>query len=283
MRMSIVLFIVGALALIGGLALAGFGIPVSEFSFGNTLIMAGATTATGGLIVIALGAVVSQLHRLNEALAAPAMSAYQHEPFEPAAVGQPAEPHPFEPRGPSAPPEFPMPMPSPPPMLRNPDEPVEVAEEVSLSPQSTVAEPIDQGAGEEPREPPPWMRSRPAPEPVKEERPRSSFFDSMWPPENKMFGRTEEAPPAAEAAEPPPSLAGPEPEAESAEPEPAELPAPPAEEAPRPRAIAILKSGVVDGMSYTLYVDGSIEAELPQGTLRFASIHELRAHLEQNG
>jgi hypothetical protein len=59
--------------------------------------------------------------------------------------------------------------------------------------------------------------------------------------------------------------------------------APSAEEQPKPRAVAILKSGVVDGMSYTLYVDGSIEAELPQGTLRFASIHELRAHLEQNG
>ena len=48
-----------------------------------------------------------------------------------------------------------------------------------------------------------------------------------------------------------------------------------------PRAVAILKSGVVDGMGYTLYVDGSIEAELPQGTMRFASIDELRAHLEQ--
>ena len=39
---------------------------------------------------------------------------------------------------------------------------------------------------------------------------------------------------------------------------------------------------VVDGMGYTLYVDGSIEAELPQGTLRFASINELRSHLEKN-
>jgi len=35
-------------------------------------------------------------------------------------------------------------------------------------------------------------------------------------------------------------------------------------------------------MGYTLYIDGSIEAELPQGTVRFASIHELRAHLEKN-
>ncbi len=53
-------------------------------------------------------------------------------------------------------------------------------------------------------------------------------------------------------------------------------------EAEKPRAVAILKSGVVDGMGYTLYVDGSIEAELPQGTLRFASINELRSHLEKN-
>ena len=49
-----------------------------------------------------------------------------------------------------------------------------------------------------------------------------------------------------------------------------------------PRTAAVLKSGVVDGMAYTLYVDGSIEAELPQGTLRFASIDELRSHLEKN-
>jgi hypothetical protein len=48
-----------------------------------------------------------------------------------------------------------------------------------------------------------------------------------------------------------------------------------------PRPIAILKSGVIDGMAYTLYTDGSIEAELPQGTMRFASIDELRAHLEK--
>jgi len=48
------------------------------------------------------------------------------------------------------------------------------------------------------------------------------------------------------------------------------------------RTVAVLKSGVVDGMAYTLYVDGSIEAELPQGTVRFASIHELRNHLAKN-
>lgn len=52
------------------------------------------------------------------------------------------------------------------------------------------------------------------------------------------------------------------------------------EEAPEP--ITVLKSGIVDGMAYTLYSDGSIEAQLPQGMVRFGSISELRAHIEQD-
>jgi hypothetical protein len=43
--------------------------------------------------------------------------------------------------------------------------------------------------------------------------------------------------------------------------------------------VAILKSGVIDGMAYTVYTDGSIEAELPQGIIRFGSIEELRSYL----
>ena len=49
-----------------------------------------------------------------------------------------------------------------------------------------------------------------------------------------------------------------------------------------PTPISVLKSGVVDGMAYTLYSDGSIEAQLPQGTLRFGSIADLRSHIEQH-
>jgi hypothetical protein len=45
---------------------------------------------------------------------------------------------------------------------------------------------------------------------------------------------------------------------------------------------SVLKSGVVNGMPYTLYSDGSIEAQLPEGTLRFGSITELRNHIEQS-
>ena len=64
------------------------------------------------------------------------------------------------------------------------------------------------------------------------------------------------------------------------EPEQKSEPAPEVDEAPA--QVSVLKSGVVDGMAYTLYSDGSIEAQLPQGTLRFGSITELRNHIEQS-
>ena len=56
----------------------------------------------------------------------------------------------------------------------------------------------------------------------------------------------------------------------------------PAETAGRAETATVLKSGVVDGMAYTLYTDGSIEAELAQGVVRFGSIEELRNHLEKS-
>jgi hypothetical protein len=33
--------------------------------------------------------------------------------------------------------------------------------------------------------------------------------------------------------------------------------------------------------AYSLYSDGSIEAQMPEGMMRFASIDELRSHLDQ--
>jgi hypothetical protein len=55
-------------------------------------------------------------------------------------------------------------------------------------------------------------------------------------------------------------------------------PGPTSEEQPQ---VTVLKSGVVDGMAYSLYSDGSIEAQMPEGMMRFASIEELRAHLDR--
>jgi hypothetical protein len=135
---------------------------------------------------------------------------------------------------------------------------------------------------------PDWRKPAPAPaEPPRTEPAQPSYFDAMW----KNEPRTPPARPAeTEAPRPRASepFKWPEPEpplsAKPAEPEPASEFAQPAQEAEEPpRAVAVLKSGVVDGMGYTLYVDGSIEAELPDGTLRFASINELRAHLEKTG
>src|SRR6185437_14201541 len=46
-----------------------FGIPINEFSFGNTLISAGTTAIIGGLIIIAIAATVGQLRRIAQSLA----------------------------------------------------------------------------------------------------------------------------------------------------------------------------------------------------------------------
>jgi hypothetical protein len=127
--------------------------------------------------------------------------------------------------------------------------------------------------------------------------PKRNIFDSVWPAE-PLPGRTR--PPLAPvpgAKAPPPSPQAPV--AAPAAPMPAAAPVQPVAVAPPPRAepteeraspakpaaptpkAAILKSGVIEGMGYTLYADGSIEAELTHGTLRFGSINELRAHLEK--
>jgi hypothetical protein len=105
--------------------------------------------------------------------------------------------------------------------------------------------------------------------------PPAQNFDAFWSTEARQSREVPalqepQAPPGAEPVERQPDAAAiPERQPESA-----------AAEAPRPASI--LKSGVVDGMAYTLYADGSIEAKLPQGTVRFGSIAELRAHIENN-
>src|SRR5262245_42920561 len=113
------------------------------------------------------------------------------------------------------------------------------------------------------------FRSKPAARPAPSEN-----FDAFWPADGqppKAAPRAAE--PRLEAAARPAAAAAPAVESRY-EPAPA-----PVDE---PSPVAILKSGVVDGMAYTLYADGSIEAKLPHGTVRFGSIAELRAHIESN-
>jgi hypothetical protein len=57
-------------------------------------------------------------------------------------------------------------------------------------------------------------------------------------------------------------------------------PKPPAQQ--NGAASTVYRSGVIDGMAYTLFMDGSIQAELPQGTVKFANIDDLQKYLLGN-
>jgi hypothetical protein len=298
--MSGILYAVGAVAVVAGALMVGVGVPVNEFSFGNTLIISGVTAIAAGLIVAALGVVVSQLQRMTESLSARApvrpsrpldnmfgaagsrdVPAASRVPFpaKPKSDAGVREPYSPEPRHDSGMPADETSVPTFAPALRNPEESeVTVEDDVSLSPRQPTAEAgrnmsfgHESGVTERHQEPMLDSDWRPSPRPAAPASVRqshSTYFDAMWPAEDKAAKEPE--PHAAEAAVPEPA---PHVEPEAATPAPEEKEAQP---------VAILKSGVVDGMGYTLYVDGSIEAELPQGTLRFASINELRSHLEKN-
>ena len=153
--------------------------------------------------------------------------------------------------------------------------------------------PPPEGDFESERAAPSYDEAPPTADPsLGEPRARPGMFDSLWPPEPRSGRQRTEEP----AASPPPMMAPPRvgPARHDREPESAAFEPPPqplgnrsaGEQHPAGRgdaqAVAILKSGVVDGMAYTLYTDGSIEAQLASGTVRFASIGELRAHLDQN-
>jgi hypothetical protein len=97
----------------------------------------------------------------------------------------------------------------------------------------------------------------------------SESFDAVWPQRQSRQGEPKPGDKPGSTAAIAPS-------------EPPSRPEPVAAPSAESRQPAILKSGVVDGMAYTLYVDGSIEAQLPQGTVRFGSIVELREHIENN-
>jgi hypothetical protein len=276
--MPALLFGMGAFALFGGLAMVGFGIPINEFSFGNTLISAGTTAAIGGLIIIALGIVVGQVRRVAEALATQARPGQPTETLENAG-GQrsiPAQGHiPFPAKfrseankgEPGADP--PASAESFAPTLRNPDQ-LTVEDEISLSPhhpQAAAAQP-DADRSREPGRRSSAPSGSPAAAPPARP-PRNANFDAMWPAEERFSKSPSPGESQPDARRGAPLRDGPAAQPRRVDPG-------------KPHAAAILKSGVVDGMAYTLYVDGSIEAELPQGTLRFASINELRSHLAKN-
>jgi hypothetical protein len=308
--MSVILLVLGILLAAAGGALIGFGFPIRELSLGTTLILAGAFAFVGGLILVGLSAVVTELARLGAALkgALPQVQTAQAAVARAARIEVPAPPAESVAREPVKEvvnegelPPAPVPAaaaatPAATPAVEvsasaierlrttipRPDKVVpEAAEAAPLSPNGqhavhhveapTQVEPVPRSAGAaavETREPRLDFLFRPR---QTRPAPQQEAFDSLWP---KRGGRDGPPDPRLEVARAPAAGATPQ-AAPAAE-------APPSAPAPQPRTVAILKSGVVDGMAYTLYADGSIEAQLPQGTVRFGSIAELRAHIENN-
>jgi hypothetical protein len=280
-----------------GLLLAGvlailFGIPVKEFSFGNTLILLGTVSICSGILMIGLWTVVRELReiarRLGPGTASESRAATARPPAPlSAALGDQAP----EDGG----------------FLFGRDQP---ATDASQPPWHEEAASRDRGRGDPPAAP------EPAPAPEVKPRRNLLFSSSSRKERERAQTRTGEAPavdpgaapgaaptaPAEPSGPPPPASfddAWPKPERSRpvdpaarrsgrapstfAEPNAAAASAdrpPPAARSEDPPPVTVLKSGVVDGMAYSLYSDGSIEAQMPEGMMRFASIDELRAHLD---
>ena len=248
--------------LLMGLGALGYGIPYKEFGFGNTLIIAGAVTACSGFLMIGLWAVVRELQQISRRLGGGALASAQPAfPAEPSLApalapppGAPAErvaddagvaPPWVEGRSDAPPPAEPEPAPKP---RRN------------LLFTSTSRKERERAAARASEPLAPDLLSadlRPHPSAAGEAPPVAPIppsFDDAWPKTDRVRRGGRNA--APDAAPPVPAQA----------------------DAPQ---VTVLKSGVVDGMAYSLYSDGSIEAQMPEGMMRFASIDELRAHLDQ--
>ena len=273
--MMVLLLIAGIGFLLAGVLTIGFGIPVKEFSFGNTLILTGTVAACTGLIMLGLWMVVRELKNIARRLGPAAATADEGLLFSPdpqaaenASNAEPSAPSPpwqedagSRDRGevPSAP------------------EPVEAASAAKqrrnllFSSSSRRERERAQARTTDPTAPD--ARPAPAPPPGSDspEGPRATFEDA-WPKSersrtadalSRRSGRATSTFTEAGA-----DAAGAERQAPAARKE-------------EPPPVTVLKSGVVDGMAYSLYSDGSIEAQMPEGMMRFASIDELRAHLDQ--
>ena len=312
--MYALLVILGAVIAALGVVIAVPSLPLLGREFDGSIVTPGAVAVVGGLILVGLGLAVRVLSRIERALAArplPRPAVPAEAPVAAAAEEGEAEPQvaapariTFPPKPEGRPLTAPAvdgakpPLPEDaavewlreqfPTLVRIENAPVVEEAEVSLLPKPPVRadDEATDLSGEAP--PGPVVAAGPArAEPRLDIPPRpgnrperTRNFDAYWP-KKPLPARGAQATATAPAvvvplpiepvlpAEPTQFRFG-EPEAEPA----------PAVEAPAPGSV--LKSGVVDGMAYTLYSDGSIEAQLPQGTLRFGSIAELRTHIEQS-
>ncbi|GAB1715657.1 MAG: hypothetical protein NTAFB05_06990 [Nitrobacter sp.] len=286
-----VLLIVGIGVLVAGLVTTAFGVPVKEFSFGNTLILSGAVVSCTGLIMISLSLVVRELRavadRIADRLRSETMAVDRRVSVppdtgidgnrQPRRTVDQAAPYPGIETNPGFDPTLTPPVPSPP---RQAEVSARDRAAAGAAPDVMAELPASSDTSSQPKP----RRNLLFASSMRKDRERS---------EAERSGAAGLSPPvpatyAADLGMPrPPSFDDAWPRPEQGRASPAPLSA--GSQADRlsglhgrnASAVTVLKSGVVDGLAYSLFSDGTIEAQLPEGMMRFASIDQLRAHLDR--
>ena len=290
--MMVVMLIAGIGLVLAGLLAIGFGVPNKEFSVGSTLILTGTIGVCSGVIMLGLWMAVRELkiiaRRLGSGMPAESRAEHSVRPVLPAGAAREAAPADggflfsrdqaaaehaggAEPAAPSPPWHEEVASRDRPrggaPVVAEPAEAAKPKRNLLFSSSSRKERERAQSRTSEPL-PPDILSSdlRPspsaAPPPAEPTEAPPASFDDAWPRTDRP--RPGEVSPQRRSPRTPSTF-----EANGG--------AGRMEEQP---AVTVLKSGVVDGMAYSLYSDGSIEAQMPEGMMRFASIDELRSHLD---
>jgi hypothetical protein len=277
--------LVAAIGLVlAGLLAIGYGFTIKEFSTGNTLILSGVMGACAGAIMFALWMAIRELKNIARRLGGGVPEARREAPVRPVLPqGASALAPPVNSGGPTfddqpdaagAPPPWQdddHPQGDPPGAGPADTAPPAARPKRNLMFSSTSRKERERAQARTSEPLPPDLLSaeiRPNPSnapppPAESAEPPPASFDDAWPRPDRA--RPGDVPPQRRGGRTPSSS-----EANGAQ----------AGNDSQP-AVTVLKSGVVDGMAYSLYSDGSIEAQMPEGMMRFASIDELRAHLDQ--
>jgi hypothetical protein len=310
--MHLLLLAIGVLVTAVGVVMLAFSVPLTDLA-GVALFTSGMIAAVGGFILIGLSAAVRSLSRIAERfdiqpLPLPSVVAVEHEapaprpiraaPEPPVAATatvsepKPFEPKPFEPkpfeakpfeakasevlRAPEAPkpgdtPKAPEPIAARGALLgwfgrpKGPATPNPGAQAEVASVRAAAQNGAQNGASDGPAADLGALARPPEPLQAPERFP-------------SVVTRGLPAAPPQVAAEPAPAIAAPPPVRPAPRPAP-----PPAQAAGAPQngtaATTVYRSGVIDGMAYSLFMDGSIEAELPTGRVKFGTIDELQKYL----
>ena len=272
-----VLLVAGIGVFVAGLVVVAFGIPVKEFSFGDTLIVSGAVVSCTGLIMISLSVVVRELRVIAQGLRSGSIvvdrgddlrvpASLVPESGKDVADGHPQPSNRAQTAGGSgADPAVTPSIPSPPPWQTE----VSTRERPEARSAAATGVALSEPSSDTPSPPKP-RRNLLFSSSLRKERERAAAgsSDLTAPGISPLAPATHTPDPEVS---PPASFDDAWPRSERSRPEPDQ----------NASAVRVLKSGVVDGMAYSLYSDGSIEAQMPEGMRRFASIDQLRAHLDQ--